>query len=609
MNTRPLPFPSISKDFGLAPEAARVVPRYGEVDGVGKKEIAWPLTVDGELTLDFGRKVMGKLWIHTDGPLRAIYATDREQLAFLIRGDDQRDLYCGPHETYAQATPWHDVGASERPQPVEEGLSVFRLLNLKAERPVRILDCWLDFSAPHAPLDGGFSCDDEELNQIWHMGVYTTLLCTQNNEHAVVPVPAPGDGYVIWDGPRRDREVWGGDLRPASLTWMYAYGDSQPVRNSLYMLWQARHVGCAHTGMVPGSAGTHQTFYEWTFWYLVNAWEYYLHRGDTQFLRSLMAPGGLDLTLDWVKRQVNERGLVEATNSWMYTLKVGGEMAALAIVQVAGLEALARLFLAGGQGALADEAHDLAATARKQIPARFFDGKRGAFRMLSERQAQGTRYPLDANAWAVLYAIGDRAMRQQCLAFLRDPELRAETGLRNFIPPFDNEDDSWYGHEKMKWLHNETVWPYPNASAAWAWFHEGEIDEGVAVLKAFHRPHITRGHATLWEGMMADGCHPVEVHSNMMSMCHAWGGAGSYLLQRFVLGVSPVEPGFATVRIVPQLGSLKFARGTVPTPHGPIVVDVKQGPDGISGRVELPEGVAVDGAVPTIDYITRSKAT
>lgn len=78
---------------------------------------------------------------------------------------------------------------------------------------------------------------------------------------------------------------------------------------------------------------------------------------------------------------------------------------------------------------------------------------------------------------------------------------------------------------------------------------------------------------------------------------HAWGAAPANLLPRFVLGVQPAEPGWATALIRPCPADLKFARGTVPTTRGPIEIDWKQEtaftisvklPEGISARLELP---------------------
>src|SRR6056297_806683 len=54
---------------------------------------------------------------------------------------------------------------------------------------------------------------------------------------------------------------------------------------------------------------------------------------------------------------------------------------------------------------------------------------------------------------------------------------------------------------------------------------------------------------------------------------HAWGAAPANLLPRHILGVQARTPGWTTATIRPCPGDLKFARGKVPTPNGPIKVD------------------------------------
>jgi len=65
---------------------------------------------------------------------------------------------------------------------------------------------------------------------------------------------------------------------------------------------------------------------------------------------------------------------------------------------------------------------------------------------------------------------------------------------------------------------------------------------------------------------------------------HAWGAAPANLISRFVLGVRPLDPGFSKILIVPRLGPLKWVRGTVPTPLGPVLL---QAEDGASMRLEM----------------------
>ena len=312
-------------ETGFAPAEAKVRPVQVWCERGAPSGVAFPVAVEQEVVLDFGRLITGRIWVESTTPLEYTYASDWEQLDLLNRQSEEECLYYDVHHMYYDARPKGRIACEPgRPVGVDAALAALRLLHLRAESPGEVLRCWVEFSAPLLPLAGRFECDDAALERAWHMGVYTTLLCTQQNTDAQMPVPAPGNGYVIWDGCRRDREVWAGDLRLASLIWLGAYDDPEPVRNSLHMLWQARHVGCCENGMVPGSASSHQTFYEWTLWYIVNCWEYFQWTGDREFLRCLLVPGGLCETFNWLKTKSNENGIIEATNSWMFTLEFKG---------------------------------------------------------------------------------------------------------------------------------------------------------------------------------------------------------------------------------------------------------------------------------------------
>lgn len=586
------PFKTSAK-YGFAPEKIEVQPiKIARPEGT-LTDVSWPLRFEGEIVLDFGRKLTGRVWLDIDGPAEYVYASDLEQLDRIVaHANEPGFCYDGP-PSYMRGQPRGRINPlAGEPTQLENTMSALRVLRLKANKPVTLRRCWLRFSPPHQPLAGAFACDDPELERFWLMDAYTALLVTQNNMDALVPVPAPGSGYVSWDGCRRDREVWAGDLRLASQTWLSAYDNPEPIRNSLFMLWQGRHNDCDEMGMVPGSGSTHQTFYEWTFWFLVNAWEYYVRTADQDLLTALMSPHGLDRTLGWIKRRANARGLIEATNSWMYVYDVSGEMASLAIVQVVGLEAMGKLFEAGQRADLAREARELASKLRGLIPERFFDRQAGAMRMLAVDSPRRAHYPIDANAWAVIYGIGDETMRQSCLKFLTRSELQTPVGLRCLWPAFDDRDGDWARRwPAWHWVHNTTVWPYPNCYVALARMLSGDMAAGLETLKAFHRPIDRRGHATIWEAMMPDGGLPFGPDGNTLSFCHGWGAAGAWLMHRYVLGVSPESPGFAKVSINPNLGSLKRAAGTIPTPHGPIRVEIEKTAAGLKGKVTLPERI------------------
>ncbi|MGN1095300.1 MAG: trehalase family glycosidase, partial [Eubacteriales bacterium] len=63
------------------------------------------------------------------------------------------------------------------------------------------------------------------------------------------------------------------------------------------------------------------------------------------------------------------------------------------------------------------------------------------------------------------------------------------------------------------------------------------------------------------------------------SLCHAWGGTSPiYLLGRYILGVFPTSPGYATYEVKPCVTDIGFGKteGTVPTPRGNIKVKIDE---------------------------------
>jgi hypothetical protein len=82
------------------------------------------------------------------------------------------------------------------------------------------------------------------------------------------------------------------------------------------------------------------------------------------------------------------------------------------------------------------------------------------------------------------------------------------------------------------------------------------------------------------------------------SHCHAWSAAPAFFLPTHILGVKPIEPGFAKVLIEPNLCDLKWAKGTIPTPLGKIEVSYKISDDTFIADIKLPKGCAAEVKFP-----------
>lgn len=104
------------------------------------------------------------------------------------------------------------------------GQSGFRFarIELLSNSPVLVKNIYAVSTLPYFEKEAIIRTSDEELNRILDTAIYTLKLNLQN-------------GY-IFDGIKRDRLVWSGDLHQEILNSIYLFGDNKNVMNSLSFL-------------------------------------------------------------------------------------------------------------------------------------------------------------------------------------------------------------------------------------------------------------------------------------------------------------------------------------------------------------------------------------
>lgn len=93
-----------------------------------------------------------------------------------------------------------------------------------------------------------------------------------------------------------------------------------------------------------------------------------------------------------------------------------------------------------------------------------------------------------------------------------------------------------------------------------------------------------------------------------VSLCHGWSCGVTNWLTQYVLGVNSKSGGFATASIVPHLGTLRWVSGTVPTPHGNIVLRVSKTGSGESVQMTLPTGIDATIGLPGHSILVNGHA-
>ena len=79
---------------------------------------------------------------------------------------------------------------------------------------------------------------------------------------------------------------------------------------------------------------------------------------------------------------------------------------------------------------------------------------------------------------------------------------------------------------------------------------------------------------------------------------HLWGAAPGNIIPSRLMGVMPLEPGFAKVRIQPQPGSLEHAEMALPTIRGTIRMKITNTPLKKSVSVDLPANMEAEIILP-----------
>ena len=116
-------------------------------------------------------------------------------------------------------------------------------------------------------------------------------------------------------------------------------------------------------------------------------------------------------------------------------------------------------------------------------------------------------------------------------------------------------------------------------------------------LDKFFLPMLELGATSFWETPIG-----ATDFGDARSCCHGWSSAHVGFYGQYILGVTPLEPGFRRFAVRPWAGACDRAEGEVPTPHGMIRVRWEKRADGqLAIDVQAPAGCeAVIGRAPAV---------
>lgn len=126
----------------------------------------------------------------------------------------------------------------------------------------------------------------------------------------------------------------------------------------------------------------------------------------------------------------------------------------------------------------------------------------------------------------------------------------------------------------------------------------GKYQPMLKVIRDYWGKQVEAGATTFWEEY-----HPERARMTR-SHCHGWSSAPTFFLSQHVLGVQPAKPGYAVVRIAPQLAGVTWARGDVPTPHGVVHCGWQIKGKAFALRLQLPDGIPAEIEIPATGKLT-----
>ncbi len=393
------------------------------------------------------------------------------------------------------------------------------------------------FTYRDLPYLGSFRSSDRRLDSIWMTGAYTVHLNMQQ---------------YLWDGIKRDRLVWLGDMHPELRTVLSVFGDNVVLRKNLDLARTTTPLPGWMNGMCA-----------YTLWWVMIHRDYYMYSGDKAYLAEQR---------DYLRRLLPIlMGNVDASGrehlqggrflDWPTSENPAAIDAGLHALLLLSLEAGAQLCDALGETALADECRTTAGRMRSVVPD-----------YAASKQSAG------------LAAMAGLVPAEKA------NEVLSKGGVENY--------STFYGYYMLegKALAGDYVGATADISRYWG----AMLDLGATSFWEDFDIRWTENAARIDELVPAD---KVDVHSTYgaycykglrHSLCHGWASGPTAWLSEHVLGVQIVSPGCTEVRVRPNLGHLQWVEGAVPTPRGVIHVRHERMADGsMQSKIEAPKGVKV----------------
>ena len=206
-------------------------------------------------------------------------------------------------------------------------------------------------------------------------------------------------------------------------------------------------------------------------------------------------------------------------------------------------------------------------------------------------------YPADAEAFSQKMQIIKKAANTSLWngREYRSPDYKGNTddranGLAILAGFADQEKWNSVRHFLLGYVN---AGPYMEKYILESFFQKGDISSGLDRMKIRYEYMVNHEFTTLWEDWRIGG-------SGGGSINHGWAGGPLTLLSEYVAGIQPVEAGWKSFIIKPQLGFLKWVKCTVPAGDQAISVYIEKKGNALEIETDNSLNCAYTVAIPKI---------
>ncbi len=397
----------------------------------------------------------------------------------------------------------------------------------------------------YLPLEdiGAFHSDDELINRIWDTSVYTLHLNAR-------------EGF--FDGIKRDRWIWSGDAYQSYFVNYYLMNDKDIVRRTQRIL----------RGADPMTMHIN-TISDYTFYWIAATWEYYFYTGDIDFVKSIY-PSMLS-AMNFVLGRLGNDGLYERRNGdWVFIDwsthfdRDSGPLCAEQMLLCRAYDCMKKCAKLLGDDKTEEKFRLLYCILNEKINALYWDEEKCAF--IDDYKSGNRNVTRHANIFALLYHLtSDDRQAKIVDNVIKNPEIPAITT------------------------------PYFEFFELDAMCSIGEYDYMINMLHSYWGGMLEHGATAIWEEYFPDKSridnYAMYGQPYDKSLCHAWGASPIYLVGKYVLGVRPTSPAYATYEVKPNPMCFGSFEGKVPAMDG--VISVKMSKNKITVLSDIEGGTLI----------------